>query len=107
MEILQRSDSAAECNYLVTVYLGYGIEVQVSTQGFLMAELTSAPEAMNKQKPSYILENNTPVLITPLTLAGRQTTVGPADTEQHECLNYNPVKCISIPFVHFAQIHKG
>ncbi|CAG03001.1 unnamed protein product [Tetraodon nigroviridis] len=39
VEILQRPDSAEECNYLVTVYLGYGIEVQVSTKGFLMAQL--------------------------------------------------------------------
>ncbi|KAK5858999.1 hypothetical protein PBY51_003098 [Eleginops maclovinus] len=30
IEILQQLDSGVECNYLVTVYLGYGIEVQVS-----------------------------------------------------------------------------
>ncbi|KAM7397735.1 hypothetical protein PAMA_005860 [Pampus argenteus] len=29
IEILQQSDSGVECNYLVTVYLGYGIEVQL------------------------------------------------------------------------------
>eukprot|EP00064_Thunnus_orientalis_P009044 superscaffoldBa00001121_g9067 len=28
VEILQQPDSGAECNYLITVYLGYGIEVQ-------------------------------------------------------------------------------
>lgn len=30
IEILQQLDSGVECNYLVTVYLGYGIEAQVS-----------------------------------------------------------------------------
>lgn len=30
IKILQQLDSGTECNYLVTVYLGYGIEVQVS-----------------------------------------------------------------------------
>uniref|UniRef100_A0A3B4UQA8 Seizure related 6 homolog n=1 Tax=Seriola dumerili TaxID=41447 RepID=A0A3B4UQA8_SERDU len=30
IEIQQQLDSGVECNYLVTVYLGYGIEVQVS-----------------------------------------------------------------------------
>uniref|UniRef100_A0A669DBY5 Seizure related 6 homolog n=1 Tax=Oreochromis niloticus TaxID=8128 RepID=A0A669DBY5_ORENI len=29
IEILQQVDSGVECNYLITVYLGYGIEVQV------------------------------------------------------------------------------
>uniref|UniRef100_A0A3Q4HN94 Seizure related 6 homolog a n=1 Tax=Neolamprologus brichardi TaxID=32507 RepID=A0A3Q4HN94_NEOBR len=29
IEILQQLDSGVECNYLITVYLGYGIEVQV------------------------------------------------------------------------------
>uniref|UniRef100_A0A3Q3LLU4 Seizure related 6 homolog a n=1 Tax=Mastacembelus armatus TaxID=205130 RepID=A0A3Q3LLU4_9TELE len=33
IEILQQLDSGVECNYLVTVYLGYGIEVQVSHSG--------------------------------------------------------------------------
>lgn len=33
IEILQQLDSGVECNYLVTVYLGYGIEVQVSAKG--------------------------------------------------------------------------
>uniref|UniRef100_A0A8C9Z232 Seizure related 6 homolog n=1 Tax=Sander lucioperca TaxID=283035 RepID=A0A8C9Z232_SANLU len=35
IEILQQLDSGVECNYLVTVYLGYGIEVQVSTGSLL------------------------------------------------------------------------
>lgn len=30
IEILQPLDSGVECSYLITVYLGYGIEVQVS-----------------------------------------------------------------------------
>lgn len=30
IEILLQLDSGLECNYLITVYLGYGIEVQVS-----------------------------------------------------------------------------
>lgn len=30
IEILQQPGSGVECNYLITVYLGYGIEVQVS-----------------------------------------------------------------------------
>lgn len=32
IEILQKVDSGVECNFLVTVYLGYGIEVQVSAR---------------------------------------------------------------------------
>lgn len=35
IEILQQLDSGVECNYLITVYLGYGIEVQVSATGSL------------------------------------------------------------------------
>lgn len=34
IEILQQPDSGMECNYFVTVYLGYGIEVQVSAEGY-------------------------------------------------------------------------
>lgn len=30
IEILLQPDYGVECNYLITVYLGYGIEVQVS-----------------------------------------------------------------------------
>uniref|UniRef100_A0A3Q2Z590 Seizure related 6 homolog n=1 Tax=Hippocampus comes TaxID=109280 RepID=A0A3Q2Z590_HIPCM len=32
IEILQQLDTAMECNYLITVYLGYGVEVQVSVR---------------------------------------------------------------------------
>lgn len=71
VEILQRPDSAEECNYLVTVYLGYGIEVQVSTKGFLMAWLITTPNVMNEQTPAWIVKNNIPVFITPATLADR------------------------------------
>ena len=35
IEILQQLDSGVECNYLITVYLGFGIEVQVSANGRL------------------------------------------------------------------------
>lgn len=53
VEILQRSDSAAECNYLITVYLGYGIEVQVSTKGCIMVQLMMAPETRTKNQNGF------------------------------------------------------
>lgn len=34
IEIQQHVDPGVECNYLITVYLGYGIEVQVSAVNF-------------------------------------------------------------------------
>lgn len=41
IEILQQLDSGVECNYLVTVYLGYGIEVQVSAKMLMYVVVSS------------------------------------------------------------------
>lgn len=34
LELQQHVDPGVECNYLITVYLGYGIEIQVSARQF-------------------------------------------------------------------------
>ncbi|MEQ2221829.1 hypothetical protein ILYODFUR_019612 [Ilyodon furcidens] len=39
IEIQQHVDPGVECNYLITVYLGYGIEVQVSAKNFNVGHL--------------------------------------------------------------------
>lgn len=94
VEILQRPDSAEECNYLVTVYLGYGIEVQVSTKGFLMAWLITTTKVMNEQTPAWIVGNNTPVFITPATLAGSWGGNCTIRATWGFIKSYNPVKCV-------------
>lgn len=105
VEILQRSDSAAECNYLVTVYLGYGIEVQVSIQGFLVDISTIGNE---QRKISLYFRKQQPVLITPATLADRQLQDQLTQSNMSVCL----VTILSNVFLFHlcilpSQIHKG
>eukprot|EP00066_Takifugu_rubripes_P006446 XP_003971244.1 PREDICTED: seizure protein 6 homolog [Takifugu rubripes] len=65
VEILQRSDSAAECNYLVTVYLGYGIEVQVLNVSVLEGEQVTVEDTGGQE--TFILANES-VLMRGLVL---------------------------------------
>ncbi|KAM4620322.1 seizure protein 6 homolog [Polymixia lowei] len=65
IEILQQPDSGEECNYLVTVYLGYGIEVQVLNVSVLEGEQVTVEDTGGRE-PS-ILANET-VLIRGLVV---------------------------------------
>uniref|UniRef100_A0AAQ5XML7 Seizure related 6 homolog a n=1 Tax=Amphiprion ocellaris TaxID=80972 RepID=A0AAQ5XML7_AMPOC len=63
IEILQHLDSGVECNYLITVYLGYGIEVQVKVY---LAEGSLLSNSFRGQEP-FILANES-VLMRGLVL---------------------------------------
>uniref|UniRef100_A0A3B4Z1G0 Seizure protein 6 homolog n=1 Tax=Stegastes partitus TaxID=144197 RepID=A0A3B4Z1G0_9TELE len=63
IEILQQLDSGVECNYLITVYLGYGIEVQVKVY---LAEGSLLSNSFRGQEP-FILANES-VLMRGLVL---------------------------------------
>ncbi|XP_023274118.1 seizure protein 6 homolog isoform X2 [Seriola lalandi dorsalis] len=65
IEIQQQLDSGVECNYLVTVYLGYGIEVQVLNVSVLEGEQVTV-EDTGGQEP-LILANES-VLVRGLVL---------------------------------------
>uniref|UniRef100_A0A8C5H6R1 Seizure protein 6-like n=1 Tax=Gouania willdenowi TaxID=441366 RepID=A0A8C5H6R1_GOUWI len=65
IEILQQLDSGVECNYLITVYLGYGIEVQVLNVSLLEGEQVTV-EDTGGQEP-VLLANET-VLMRGLVL---------------------------------------
>ncbi|XP_077963551.1 seizure protein 6 homolog isoform X3 [Gasterosteus aculeatus] len=65
IKILQQLDSGTECNYLVTVYLGYGIEVQVLNVSALEGEQVTV-EDTGGQEP-FILANES-VLMRGLVL---------------------------------------
>ncbi|KAM9729487.1 seizure protein 6 homolog isoform 2-T2 [Menidia menidia] len=65
IEILQQLDAGGECNYLITVYLGYGIEVQVLNVSVLEGEQVTV-EDTGGQEP-FILANES-VLMRGLVL---------------------------------------
>ncbi|XP_028277223.1 seizure protein 6 homolog [Parambassis ranga] len=65
IEILQQLDSGVECNYLITVYLGYGIEVQVLNASVLEGEQVTV-EDTGGQEP--VLLANESVLMRGLVL---------------------------------------
>ncbi|XP_072231457.1 seizure protein 6 homolog isoform X2 [Leuresthes tenuis] len=65
IEILQQLDAGVECNYLITVYLGYGIEVQVQNVSVLEGEQVTV-EDTGGQEP-FILANES-VLMRGLVL---------------------------------------
>ncbi|XP_062263072.1 seizure protein 6 homolog isoform X2 [Platichthys flesus] len=65
IEILQQLDSRAECNYLITVYLGYGIEVQVLNVSVLEGERVTVEDTGGREP--FILANET-VLMRGLVL---------------------------------------
>ncbi|KAM3868691.1 seizure protein 6 homolog [Diretmus argenteus] len=60
IEILQHPDSGVECNYLVTVYLGYGIEVQVLNVSVLEGEQVTLEDTGGREP--YILANESVLL---------------------------------------------
>ncbi|XP_068456327.1 seizure protein 6 homolog isoform X2 [Clinocottus analis] len=55
IKILQRLDSGAECNYLLTVYLGYGIELQVLNVSALEGEQVTVEDTGGREP--FILAN--------------------------------------------------
>ncbi|XP_034082611.1 seizure protein 6 homolog isoform X1 [Gymnodraco acuticeps] len=65
IEILQQLDSGVECNYLVTVYLGYGIEVQVLNVSVLEGEQVIVEDTGGREP--FILANES-VLMRGLVL---------------------------------------
>ncbi|XP_029924136.1 seizure protein 6 homolog isoform X2 [Myripristis murdjan] len=65
IEILQQPDSGVECNYLVTVYLGYGIEVQVLNVSVLEGEQVTVEDTGGRE-PSILA--NESVLMRGLVL---------------------------------------
>ncbi|KAM9333517.1 seizure protein 6 homolog [Pholidichthys leucotaenia] len=65
VEILQQLDSGVECNYLITVYLGYGIEVQVLNVSLSEGERVTVEDS-GGQEP-FILANES-VLMSGLVL---------------------------------------
>uniref|UniRef100_A0A4W6F7T9 Seizure related 6 homolog n=1 Tax=Lates calcarifer TaxID=8187 RepID=A0A4W6F7T9_LATCA len=65
IEILQQPDSGVECNYLVTVYLGYGIEVQVLNVSVLEGEQVMVEDTGGRE-PSILA--NESVLMRGLVL---------------------------------------
>ncbi|XP_034462836.1 seizure protein 6 homolog isoform X2 [Hippoglossus hippoglossus] len=65
IEILQQLDSGVECNYLITVYLGYGIEVQVLNVSVLEGEQVTVEDTGGREP--FILANET-VLMRGLVL---------------------------------------
>ncbi|KAM3602020.1 uncharacterized protein V6R79_023082 [Siganus canaliculatus] len=65
IEILQQLGSEVECNYLVTVYLGYGIEVQVLNVSVLEGEQVTVEDTGGREP--FILANES-VLMKGLVL---------------------------------------
>ncbi|KAM9846370.1 seizure protein 6 homolog [Aulostomus maculatus] len=65
IEILQQLDSGMECNYLITVYLGYGIEVQVLNVSVLEGEQVIVEDTGGREP--FILANES-VLMRGLVL---------------------------------------
>uniref|UniRef100_A0A3Q1IAC8 Seizure related 6 homolog a n=1 Tax=Anabas testudineus TaxID=64144 RepID=A0A3Q1IAC8_ANATE len=65
IEILQQLESGVECNYLVTVYLGYGIEVQVLNVSVLEGEQVTVEDTGGREP--FILANES-VLMRGLVL---------------------------------------
>nr|XP_029132512.1 seizure protein 6 homolog isoform X1 [Labrus bergylta] len=60
IEILQQLDSGVECNYLVTVYLGYGIEVQVLNVSVMEWEKVTVEDTGGREP--FILANESVLL---------------------------------------------
>uniref|UniRef100_A0A8C3B0H0 Seizure related 6 homolog n=1 Tax=Cyclopterus lumpus TaxID=8103 RepID=A0A8C3B0H0_CYCLU len=84
IEILQQLDSGAECNYLVTVYLGYGIEVQVSAKGSLSLEGEQVTVEDTGGREPFILANGS-VLMRGLVLRSwsNQISIRFRSVQQH------------------------
>ncbi|XP_058483961.1 seizure protein 6 homolog isoform X1 [Solea solea] len=72
IEILQQLDSGIECNYLVTVYLGYGIEVQVLNVSVLEGEQVTVEDTGGREP--FILANES-MLMRGLILRSRSNQI--------------------------------
>ncbi|XP_061659300.1 seizure protein 6-like [Syngnathoides biaculeatus] len=72
VEILQRPDTAMECNYLITVYLGYGIEVQVLNASVSEGEQVTVEDTGGRE--AFLLANES-VLIRGLVLLSRSNQI--------------------------------
>ncbi|XP_034540433.1 seizure protein 6 homolog isoform X1 [Notolabrus celidotus] len=72
IEILQQLDSGVECNYLVTVYLGYGIEVQVLNVSVMEGEQVTVEDTGGREP--FILANES-VLLRGLVLRSRSNQI--------------------------------
>lgn len=60
IEILLQLDSGVECNYLITVYLGYGIEVQVLNVSLMEGEQVTVEDTGGREP--FILANESVLL---------------------------------------------
>ncbi|XP_061155507.1 seizure protein 6 homolog [Syngnathus typhle] len=72
IEILQQLDTAMECNYLITVYLGYGIEVQVLNASMSEGEQVTVEDTGGRE--AFLLANES-VLIRGLVLRSRSNQI--------------------------------
>ncbi|XP_077403119.1 seizure protein 6 homolog isoform X1 [Vanacampus margaritifer] len=72
IEILQQLDTAMECNYLITVYLGYGIEVQVLNASMSEGEQVTVEDTGGRE--AFALANES-VLIRGLVLRSRSNQI--------------------------------
>ncbi|XP_057676063.1 seizure protein 6 homolog isoform X2 [Corythoichthys intestinalis] len=72
IEILQQLDTAMECNYLITVYLGYGIEVQVVNASMSEGQRVTLEDTGGRE--SFVLANES-VLIRGLVLRSRSNQI--------------------------------
>ncbi|XP_061904057.1 seizure protein 6-like isoform X3 [Entelurus aequoreus] len=72
IEILQQLDATMECNYLITVYLGYGIEVQVLNASMSEGEQVTVEDTGGRE--AFALANET-VLIRGLVLRSRSNQI--------------------------------
>ncbi|XP_074528792.1 seizure protein 6 homolog isoform X2 [Halichoeres trimaculatus] len=72
IEIQQQLDSGVECNYLVTVYLGYGIEVQVLNVSVMEGEQVTVEDTGGREP--FILANES-FLLRGLILRSRSNQI--------------------------------
>ncbi|XP_019714465.1 seizure protein 6 isoform X2 [Hippocampus comes] len=72
IEILQQLDTAMECNYLITVYLGYGVEVQVVNASMSEGKQVTVEDTGGRE--AFVLANES-VLIRGLVLRSRSNQI--------------------------------
>ncbi|XP_077448522.1 seizure protein 6 homolog isoform X2 [Stigmatopora argus] len=72
IEILQQLDTPMECNYLITVYLGYGVEVQVVNASVAEGQQVTLEDTGGRE--AFVLANES-LLIRGLVLRSRSNQV--------------------------------
>nr|XP_057932935.1 seizure protein 6-like isoform X2 [Doryrhamphus excisus] len=72
VHILQQPDTATDCSYLITVYLGYGIEVQVLNASMVEGEQVTVEDTGGRE--AFLLANES-VLIRGLVLRSRSNQI--------------------------------